>query len=224
MIMRLNLVAAVLVFVFAFSSVGCSNAETDQEKGDAGKTMTEAESGKDKAGEDGKMYAVIDTSMGEIKCELFPDRAPEGVANFVGLAEGTKEYKDPKTGEMTKSRFYDGLTFHRVIDGFMIQGGDIKGDGTGGPGYVFDNEVHKDLQFDQPGRLAYANRGPDTNGSQFFITHRATPHLNMGYTIFGQVVDGQDVVNAIGKVKTRPGDRPVEPVIIKKVTIIRDGE
>ncbi len=219
-----NLVVVALVCVFAISGIGCSNTAADQDKGEKAKTMSEAE--KSEAAKDvgGKMLAVIDTSKGKITCELFPDKAPEGVANFVGLAEGTKEYKDPKTGKMTKSRFYDGLTFHRVIPGFMIQGGDIKGDGTGGPGYIFDNEVHKDLTFDRPGRLAYANRGPDTNGSQFFITLAPTPHLNMGYTIFGQVVEGQDVVKAIGDVKRDRRDKPLEPVTIKKVTIIRKDD
>jgi len=167
------------------------------------------------------LYTVIDTSMGRIICELFPDAAPKGVDNFVGLAEGTKEFIDPRTGQKTRERYYDGLTFHRVIPDFMIQGGDPLGTGAGGPGYEFENETSSDLKFDRPGRLAYANRGKDTNGSQFFITHRATPHLNGGYTIFGQVVDGQDIVNKIAEVERNHRDMPLEPVYMKRVDIVR---
>ncbi len=167
------------------------------------------------------IYAVIDTSMGRIICKLFPDKAPIGVDNFVGLAEGTKEFIDPKTHEKSKKRYYDGLIFHRVIPGFMIQGGDPLGAGYGGPGYQFKNEVSPSLKFDTPGRLAYANAGPDTNGSQFFITHRATPHLDGGYTIFGTTIKGQEVVDAIGNVKRDNRDKPFDPVVMNKVTIVR---
>jgi peptidyl-prolyl cis-trans isomerase A (cyclophilin A) len=170
-----------------------------------------------KAGE----YAVIDTTMGRIICELYPDKAPIGVANFEGLAEGTKEFTDPKTRQKAKRPYYDGLIFHRVIPNFMIQGGDPLGAGYGGPGYQFKNEISPDLKFDKPGRLAYANAGPDTNGSQFFITHKDTSFLNGGYTIFGQVVAGQDVVTAIGAVQRDQNDKPLEPVVMKKVTIVR---
>jgi peptidyl-prolyl cis-trans isomerase A (cyclophilin A) len=170
------------------------------------------------------LFAVIDSSMGRIICELFPDKAPIGVDNFAGLAEGTKEFTDPKTGKKTKRPFYDGLIFHRVIPDFMIQGGDPLGIGSGGPGYKFKNEVSPGLTFDRPGRLAYANSGPDTNGSQFYITHKATPWLDGGYTIFGQCISGMDVVNSIGQVPRDPGDKPLQPVIINKVTIVRvDG-
>src|SRR5499425_2896246 len=135
------------------------------------------------------LYAIFETNQGEITCELFPDKAPKTVANFRGLAEGTKEFTDDKTGQKTTRRFYDGLTFHRVIPKFMIQGGCPLGAGTGGPGYRFEDEFSKDLRFDRPGRLAMANSGPNTNGSQFFITEVPTPHLNGHHTIFGQCDD-----------------------------------
>jgi peptidyl-prolyl cis-trans isomerase A (cyclophilin A) len=164
-------------------------------------------------------YAVLETNQGTIKCQLYPDKAPETVANFVGLAEGTKEWTDPRTKEKVKKRFYDGLTFHRVIPGFMIQGGDPLGDGTGDPGYRFKDEFDKSLRFDGPGRLAMANSGPSTNGSQFFITVAPTPHLNDRHTIFGQVVEGQDVANKIANVQRDGKDKPLQSVIINKVTI-----
>lgn len=167
------------------------------------------------------MSAIIETSMGTIKVKLFEKDAPKTVANFVGLAEGTKEWTDPKTGQKVKNRFYDGLTFHRVIPNFMIQGGCPLGTGTGGPGYQFEDEIVPHLKFDKPGLLAMANAGPGTNGSQFFITHVPTPWLNGRHTIFGEVTEGQDVVVAIGNVPRGPGDKPTTPVTIKKVTIER---
>jgi peptidyl-prolyl cis-trans isomerase A (cyclophilin A) len=150
-----------------------------------------------------------------------PDHAPKTVANFVGLATGTKEYADPQTGEKTTGNFYDGLTFHRVIDGFMIQGGDPLGVGTGGPGYKFGDEFHPELSFNKPYLLAMANAGPGTNGSQFFITVTPTPHLNRRHTIFGEVADqsSRDVVDEIARVETGRNDRPVEPVVIESVDI-----
>jgi peptidyl-prolyl cis-trans isomerase A (cyclophilin A) len=163
--------------------------------------------------------ATFDTSMGTIVVELFPDKAPETVANFIGLATGTKEYKDPKSGQMKKGHFYDGLIFHRVIPNFMIQGGDPLGTGTGGPGYQFKDEFDPSLQFDKTGKLAMANAGPGTNGSQFFITVAATPWLNNHHTIFGQVIKGQDVADAISKTPKDSGDRPNTPVVIKHLTI-----
>ncbi len=169
-------------------------------------------------------YAVFHTSLGNITCLLYEKETPVTTAYFIGLAEGTKEWIDPKTGNKEKRRFYDGLIFHRVIPGFMIQGGDPKGDGTGGPGYKFKDEFNPDLNFDCPGRLAMANAGPDTNGSQFFITHKPTPWLNHRHTIFGQVVEGQGVVDKIGRVKTAAGNRPRENVIIQKLEIIRIDE
>jgi len=169
------------------------------------------------------MYAVFETNQGTIVAELFPDQTPKTVENFVGLAEGTKPYRDPNLGEMVKRHFYDGLTFHRIIPGFMMQGGDPQGTGRGGPGYRFEDEIVDSLKFDQPGRLAMANSGPNTNGSQFFITQVPTPHLNGRHTIFGQVVEGQDVVDKIcTQIGTRTG-APKEPVTIKKLTIERVG-
>lgn len=162
--------------------------------------------------------AIIDTSEGVITCELFTKDAPNTVANFVGLATGTKEFKDPKTGEMVKRPFYDGLVFHRVISGFMIQGGDPLGTGTGGPGYQFANE-NTNASFNKPGVLAMANAGPDTNGSQFFITVAPTPNLQGGYSVFGQVISGQDVADKISNVPTDPQDKPITPVVIKSITI-----
>jgi peptidyl-prolyl cis-trans isomerase A (cyclophilin A) len=171
------------------------------------------------------MYAVLETSLGSIKLKLFPERAPETVKNFVGLAEGTKEFKDPASNDRKKSHFYDGLTFHRVIPDFMIQGGDPVGNGTGGPGYQFKNEDWPNLTFDKPGMLAMANAGRNTNGSQFFITVLAKPHLNGGYTIFGEVEEGMDVVKKISLVpRDVTIDRPLKPVTIKKVTILRLNE
>ncbi|MDR3069388.1 MAG: peptidylprolyl isomerase [Propionibacteriaceae bacterium] len=165
--------------------------------------------------------ATLHTNLGDIVIELFPDHAPKTVANFVGLADGTKEYRDPESGEITTGKFYDGLTFHRIMDGFMIQGGDPLGNGTGGPGYKFGDEIHPELIFNKPYLLAMANAGPGTNGSQFFITVDATPWLNRKHTIFGEVVDqaSRSVVDKIAAVPTRPGDRPVEPVVIESVEI-----
>jgi peptidyl-prolyl cis-trans isomerase A (cyclophilin A) len=165
------------------------------------------------------VYAVFDTSLGTVVCELYDKQAPKTVANFVGLAEGTKAFKDPKTGKETKKKFYDGLIFHRVIPGFMIQGGDPLGSGRGGPGYAFDDEFSPDLVFDAPGKLAMANSGPGTNGSQFFITEAPTPWLNNHHTIFGQVVEGQDVVHKIATAEKDMQDRPTTEVVIKKLTI-----
>jgi peptidyl-prolyl cis-trans isomerase A (cyclophilin A) len=164
--------------------------------------------------------ATLHTNHGDIVIELFADQAPKTVANFVGLAEGTKEYRDPTTGGQTTGKFYDGLTFHRVIDGFMIQGGCPLGTGTGGPGYSFADEFHPELAFDRPYLLAMANAGPGTNGSQFFITVTRTPHLNRRHTIFGEVKDeaSRKVVDAIATTRTRM-DRPVEPVVMESVTI-----
>ena len=156
-------------------------------------------------------YATLKTNHGDIVIHLFPNHAPVTVENFIGLADGSK----------TGAKFYDGLTFHRVIDGFMIQGGCPLGTGTGGPGYQFKDEFHPELQFDKPYLLAMANAGPGTNGSQFFITVTNTPHLNMRHTIFGEVEDdaSKAVVDAIAKVRTGGGDRPVEPVVMESVTI-----
>jgi peptidyl-prolyl cis-trans isomerase A (cyclophilin A) len=167
------------------------------------------------------LKATLKTNRGDIVINLFPDHAPATVENFTGLAEGTKDYTDD--AGRSGVPFYDGLGFHRVIDGFMIQGGDPLGTGTGGPGYRFKDEFHPELQFDRPYLLAMANAGPGTNGSQFFITVGKTPHLNRRHTIFGEVADqaGRDVVDAIATTATGPGDRPVEPVVIETVEIER---
>jgi peptidyl-prolyl cis-trans isomerase A (cyclophilin A) len=167
--------------------------------------------------------AIIHTSMGDIHCTLFPDKAPIGVKNFIGLAKGTKEWTHPASGaKKTGVPLYDGTTFHRVIPEFMIQGGDPRGNGTGGPGYEFKNETSPTLGFDQPGRLAYANSGPNTNGSQFFITEIPYPSLNGGYTLFGQCGD-EEVVKAIARVPRDGNDKPRKPVTIKHIEIIGAG-
>ena len=173
------------------------------------------------------VYAHFETSMGAFTCELYERQAPVTVANFIGLAEGTKEYKDPRTGRPTKGKpWYDNTTFHRIVDGFMIQGGDPLGNGTGEPGYIFQNETSRELKHDREGRLSMANRGPNTNGAQFFITLAPKDYLDGGYTIFGQVVEGMDVVKKIGKVPVEAGpggekSKPLTPVTLKKVTIER---
>jgi peptidyl-prolyl cis-trans isomerase A (cyclophilin A) len=178
------------------------------------KTKSETKKGKN-------MIAVFDTSLGQIKIELFNDKAPKTVENFVGLAEGTKEWTDPKTGQKVKKPFYDGLKFHRVIPNFMIQGGCPLGNGTGGPGYRFEDEFHKDARHSKPGMLSMANAGPNTNGSQFFITVAATPYLDNRHAVFGEVIEGMDVVMNISKVKTGSMDRPVEDLVIKSVKILK---
>lgn len=169
------------------------------------------------------LYATLKTNRGDIVVHLFPNHAPKTVENFVGLAEGTKEYRDPKSGQQTTGKFYDGLGFHRVIDGFMIQGGCPLGTGTGDPGYKFGDEFHPELSFNKPYLLAMANAGPGTNGSQFFITVGPTPHLTNKHTIFGEVEDqdSQKVVDAIATTKTASGDRPVDPVIVNTVDVER---
>ncbi len=165
--------------------------------------------------------ATLRTNHGDIVINLFGDHAPKTVDNFVGLATGTKEYADPETGQQTTGKFYDGLVFHRVISGFMIQGGCPQGTGTGGPGYKFGDEFHPELAFNKPYLLAMANSGPGTNGSQFFVTVGATPHLNRRHTIFGEVADqsSRDVVDAIAQVRTGRNDRPADPVVIESVDI-----
>ena len=158
-------------------------------------------------------YAVFTTSEGNFTVRLFEKEAPKTVANFIGLAEGTKEWTDPKTNEKVKKPYYNGLTFHRVIAGFMIQGGDPLGNGTGGPGYKFADEFNSSLRHTKAGILSMANAGPNTNGGQFFITLGPTPHLDNHHTIFGEVTQGMDVVEKIGGTKTtKPGDKPVKPI------------
>jgi peptidyl-prolyl cis-trans isomerase A (cyclophilin A) len=170
--------------------------------------------------------AVLDTSMGRITCKLFDKQAPETVANFIGLADGTRNWTDPATNKKMRGKsLYNGTTFHRVIPGFMIQGGDPLGTGIGDPGYLFKDEVDPSLNFDIPGRLAMANSGPSTNGSQFFITEVPTEHLNQLHTIFGQCDDASmPVVKAIADVQRDGQDKPLTPVVLKKVTIVREGQ
>jgi peptidyl-prolyl cis-trans isomerase A (cyclophilin A) len=169
------------------------------------------------------MYGVLDTSEGRIVCRLFDKQSPVTVENFVGLAEGTKEFTDPAAGSKARRPYYDGTKFHRIIPGFMMQGGDPTGTGGGGPGYSIKDEFSPDLRFDRPGLLAMANRGPNTGGSQFFITQVPTPHLNGRHTIFGEVVEGQDVVDRVCKEIGTASGKPTREVILKKVTIERVG-
>src|SRR6185295_13591181 len=167
----------------------------------------------------GPLYATFKTSMGDIVIHLFDDKAPKTVANFVGLATGTKEWTDPKTGEKVKRPLYNGTIFHRVIPGFMIQGGDPLGNGTGGPGYRFEDEFHPDLRHTKGGILSMANAGPNTNGSQFFITLAPTLHLDKRHSVFGEVIKGQEVVVAIGATPRDSRDRPIKEVVLKEVVI-----
>ncbi len=170
-----------------------------------------------------QLFATLHTNRGDIRIQLHPDHAPKTVRNFVDLAEGTKEWTHPGTGAKAATPLYNGTVFHRVIEGFMIQGGDPLGKGTGGPGYRFADEFHPEKTFERPYQLAMANSGPGTNGSQFFITVAATSWLNFKHTIFGEVADADSraVVDAIGTTETGRGDVPVEPVVIETVTIER---
>lgn len=201
----MKIVFAILAFAVAFSA-GAVEKKADKKADDKKKGH--------------KMFAVMETSMGKFKVELFPDKAPKTVENFVGLAEGTKEWTDPKSGKKEKKPLYNGTVFHRVIKKFMIQGGDPLGNGTGGPGYQFGDEFNPTLKHSKPGMLSMANAGPGTNGSQFFVTVEPTPWLDNRHTIFGEVVEGMDIVNKISETKTQ-NDRPVEPVVLKSVKIER---
>ncbi|MCZ7421865.1 MULTISPECIES: peptidylprolyl isomerase [Micromonospora] len=171
------------------------------------------------------VYATVHTNAGPIRLELFANHAPKTVRNFVELAEGTREYTDPRTGQPGNGPYYDGTISHRVISGFMIQMGDPTGTGRGGPGYTFADEFHPELRFDRPYLLAMANAGPGTNGSQFFITVSPTPHLNNRHTIFGQVADEQSakIVEAIANTPTGPSDRPLQDVVIERIEIERSA-
>lgn len=218
-------------FLIAFSLHSEAQTETTTEV----KTTTETKVGpkKDKktkktdaAKADSKkgskqMFAIFETNKGTFKAKLYTEKSPKTVENFVGLAEGTKEWTDPKTSKKVKRPFYDGLVFHRVIPNFMIQGGCPMGTGTGDPGYKFEDEF-SDLKHDKKGLLSMANAGPNTNGSQFFVTTALTPWLDNKHTIFGEVVEGYDVVEAIEKTKTGAMDRPVEAVVMKHVKIVRE--
>jgi peptidyl-prolyl cis-trans isomerase A (cyclophilin A) len=171
-------------------------------------------------------FVVMDTSMGRITCQFYQKQAPNAVANFIGLATGTKDWTDPTTNKLMHHKpLYDGTTFHRVIPQFMIQGGDPAGNGMGGPGYAFDDEFDPGLAFDRPGRLAMANSGPNSNGSQFFITEQAGDFLNQHYTLFGQCDDSSvEVVKTIARVQRNADDKPLTPVVLEKVTIVPEGK
>jgi peptidyl-prolyl cis-trans isomerase A (cyclophilin A) len=167
------------------------------------------------------VYAEFITNEGHFTVRLFDQEAPKTVENFVGLAEGTKEWTDPRTNKRVKQPYYDGGIFHRVIDGFMIQGGDPLGQGIGGPGYTFADEFHPSLRHSKEGILSMANRGPNTNGGQFFITLGPTPHLDDRHSVFGEVVEGMDVVRKIGSTATGDRDRPVKDIVITSIAIRR---
>src|SRR5690242_21624337 len=167
------------------------------------------------------LTATLRTNQGDIVLRLYPDQAPKTVRNFVELAQGSREWTDPRTGRASKDKLYDGTIFHRVIPDFMIQGGDPLGTGTGGPGYKFADEFHPDLAFNRPYLLAMANAGPGTNGSQFFITTVPTPWLSGKHTIFGEVIEGSDVVDQISHVQTDRRDAPVQKIVLESVQIER---
>ena len=166
-------------------------------------------------------YANFVTSEGSFTVKLYDKEAPKTVENFVGLAEGTKEWTDPRSNKKVKTPYYNGIVFHRVIDGFMILGGDPLGQGIGGPGYNFADEFHPSARHSKPGILSMANRGPNTNGGQFFITLAPTPHLDDRHSVFGEVTDGMDVIRKIGSTKTDSRDRPLKDVVIESITIER---
>jgi peptidyl-prolyl cis-trans isomerase A (cyclophilin A) len=203
-------VAALALVAIGFNTEAKDKA-TSEEKQSSKKTIVKKK--------DVPMIAVFETNQGTFKIKLHNDKAPKTVENFVGLAEGTKEWTDPSTGKKVKKPFYDGLKFHRVIDNFMIQGGDPLGNGTGGPGYTFADEFDPSLSHNKPGILSMANAGPGTNGSQFFVTVAETKWLDKKHTVFGEVTEGMDVVTKISKAKKNASDRPVEDIIIKKLTI-----
>jgi len=168
------------------------------------------------------LYAHFTTSEGKFSVRLFDAETPNTVANFTGLADGSKEWTDPRTGKKVTQPYFNGTVFHRVIDGFMIQGGDPLGQGTGGPGYTFGDEFHPTLRHSKAGILSMANRGPNTNGGQFFITLAATPWLDDKHSVFGEVAEGMDVVTKIGGIATsKPGDRPLKPITVESVVIER---
>src|SRR5271166_3733306 len=221
--------SAILAFVFMAALCGWAQSGSTTQAAPAAKPSTAAQPGtatKPVVHHAAAVTtAVIETSVGNLNCTLFPDKAPLGVANFIGLANGSKDWKNPVSGATKHGvPLYDGTIFHRVIPGFMIQGGDPAGNGTGDPGYKFKNEVSSDLLFDKPGRLAYANSGPDTNGSQFFITEVATPHLNGHYTVFGQCQD-IDIVKKIARMARDPrNDKPYDPPKIIRIKIMQPGQ
>lgn len=170
---------------------------------------------------DGQLYATIQTNMGNITIKLFEKEVPKTVGNFVGLATGNKEWTHPQSNQKMNSPLYNGTIFHRVIDGFMVQGGDPLGKGFGGPGYKFEDEFHPSLTHSKGGILSMANEGPNTNGSQFFITQGPTPHLDKKHSVFGEVSEGMDIVNTIAKVKKDGRDKPIQDVVIENIDVFR---
>src|SRR5579863_7565311 len=217
-------VIALLLLIAASGALAQSNSST--QAAPAAKPATAAKPAAPAHPAPSKPTAIINTSVGKMTCTLFPDKAPIGVENFIGLASGTKDWKNPVSGANKHGvPLYDGTIFHRLIPGFMIQGGDPAGNGSGDPGYKFKNEVSSELLFDKPGRLAYANSGPDTNGSQFFITEVATPHLNGNYTVFGQCDEAAvTLVKQIARMARDPSnDKPFRPVRITHISVTRPG-
>jgi peptidyl-prolyl cis-trans isomerase A (cyclophilin A) len=200
----------VAAFLMTLSFHGEAQTKNEANKKSSGKDSAQAKN-TTKGKKD--MIAVFETNMGTFKAKLFAEESPKTVENFVSLAEGTN------TKANKKGPFYDGLIFHRVIPNFMIQGGCPQGNGTGGPGYKFEDEFKSGLKHNKPGLLSMANAGPNTNGSQFFVTVAATPWLDNRHTIFGEVIEGMDIVYSISKVRTAPGDRPIEPITIKSLKI-----
>ncbi len=210
-----KIVLVITILILSFALASCSNKSTSNgassdAKGKGGAADVKKET-----------HAILETSLGKIEVKLFADKAPKTVKNFIGLATGDQEWVDPKSLQKQYKPLYDGTIFHRVIPGFMIQGGDPKGNGTGGPGYRFEDEFEAGLLFDRPGLLAMANAGPNTNGSQFFITEIPTPHLNNRHTIFGEVVKGMEIVHKIANVPRDSRDKPKEDVVLKKVRIVK---
>ncbi len=211
--------ALFLSLIAALVLVGCKKDEAPPPAGGGSAGPSQGVwTDKVSAGKD--LYATIKTNLGSVTLKLYSKDAPKTVKNFVGLSTGEREWRNPATGEVKKGTpLYNGTIFHRVIDGFMIQGGDPLGTGTGNPGYQFEDEVASGRTFDRVGLLAMANAGPGTNGSQFFITTSTPQYLNGKHTIFGEVVKGYDVVEAISKVPKQPGDRPITPVVIENIAI-----
>lgn len=218
--MRFFFIACAIVFALP-AAAAADPARADQGTQSPPSKPIQAEPVQPVLPSDPGLYAVIYTSMGHIVCRLFQEDAPKTVANFQALATGSRAWTDPVTGKTRRTPLYNGTTFHRVIPDFMIQGGDPLGDGRGGPGYEFADEIDPNRNFDKPGVLAMANSGPNTNGCQFFITTAPAPHLNGHYSIFGEVVSGQEVVDAISQVPRNSDDKPLTPVKIIRVSIRR---